>query len=151
MILDHVTKASLYEALNPLFPKAFAFLRDCQENHPAPGRYDIDGDDLFAFIQTYDTLPDDQIPWEAHRKYIDIQCVLEGDELIGWAPIAQLDPATPYDEQGDCLLSSAVSGGKLLVMPQGEFAIFFPTDLHKPRVAPTASSPIIKLVIKVKA
>src|SRR2546423_457006 len=70
------------------------------EAHLKPGRYDLDGERVYALVQQYTTKPVEQSQFEAHRRYIDVQYVHAGRETILWAPIATLGTVTmPYDEK----------------------------------------------------
>ncbi|WP_369461599.1 YhcH/YjgK/YiaL family protein [Thermoclostridium stercorarium] len=64
------------------FQKAFRFIREFHQNEKEDGRYEIDGNDVYALVQSYTTLPSDQCKWESHDKYIDIQYIVRGKEII---------------------------------------------------------------------
>ncbi|NDG71800.1 MAG: DUF386 domain-containing protein, partial [Proteobacteria bacterium] len=71
----------------------------------APGRYEIDGDRVFALVQKYTTKPVESALYEAHRRYSDIQFIFSGRETILWAPLAAMSEQTmPYDEAKDAAL-----------------------------------------------
>ena len=83
MIIDILENASLYEEMYPLLRKAFDFLKSGDYKELAPGKYEIEGSDVYAMVQQYETRPLEDGVWEAHRKYIDIQFVYDGIELMG--------------------------------------------------------------------
>src|SRR5205823_949045 len=114
------------------------------------GRYDIDGDDVFALVQTYDTVPSTEKKYESHRVYADIQYVAEGSELIYYTPIAGLRPTMAYDEVKDYLLYSDPVAATPLLLEPGCFAIFYAQDGHKPGCVHNAANRIKKAVIKVR-
>lgn len=149
MIFDTLEHAGLYEAVCPGFAEAFRFLEQCRSGQPAPGRYEIDGNRVYALLQEYDTKDAREIPWEAHRRYIDIQCVLRGREKIGYAPLSGFTDMGPYDEEKDCLLAQMTANNVFLPVRDGAFAVFYPHDAHKPRCSEEQVRHVVKAVIKI--
>jgi YhcH/YjgK/YiaL family protein len=150
MIYDHISNATLYTNVHPRFAEAFAFLaRQDLDTLPA-GRVDILGDEVYALVQKYDTHPPLPGRIETHRKYIDIQFVLRGQEHFGIASLPELTSTEPYDEKKDIAFFS----GELttLPLPQDHFIILHPNEPHAPGLTlchqPVA---VTKIVVKVKA
>ena len=114
------------------------------------GRTDIDGDDVYALVQSYDSVPPAEKKYESHRLYADIQYVGAGTEVIHYAPTASLQPVTAYDAQKDFLLYADPAGSTPLHLAPGTFAIFLPHDGHKPGCVNGAPCRIKKVVIKVR-
>ena len=102
MIVDTLKNNSRYAALHPSFAKAFAFLEKAQKELPEIGRQEIDGDKIYALVQQYETAPASERKWEAHKKYIDIQFIYSGSEIISWDTIENLPEGTDYNETKDC-------------------------------------------------
>jgi YhcH/YjgK/YiaL family protein len=100
-------------------------------------------------VQTYRTKPLDQCVWEAHRKYIDVQYLYAGTEVMGWAPLAGAAERVAYDPARDVAFYDPPKDVTLTVVPAGTFAIFFPTDVHMPQAAHGVSVEIGKIVVKV--
>ncbi len=151
MILDTLDLSSRYEALNPRFEKAFAFLRTV-DGTQAPGRHEIEGDDCFALVQSYQTKPMDNALFEAHRKYIDVQFVHSGRETILWAPLdAMREETMAHDDSKDAALWKLVRDVTPLHLSPGQFAILFPTDAHAPCVVWEKPDQVFKVVVKVAA
>lgn len=146
MILDTLENISLYSKSLPWL-KAMEFLNnlepDCED-----GEYEIEGKDVFARVMTYDTKKQEGALPEAHLKYIDIQVVLSGKELIFWNPLEELEIKTPYDEDSDVAFyggdSSAFS--KTLLSP-GYFMAFFPEDAHMPSISINETPETVKKVV----
>ena len=84
MILDHLENADAYNAMHPLFAKAFAFLRQPGLAAMEAGRYELDGDNLYALVFADEGKDRGNDILEAHRKYIDIQFTISGAECHGW-------------------------------------------------------------------
>lgn len=116
---------------------------------PPDGRIEADGDRIYALVSTYSTLPRDERRFEAHRKYIDIQVVLEGVEVIDVALGAAPSATEKYDETKDVAFYAAPPDCASLVMRPGRFAVFNPGDLHRPGVSLDESRSVRKLVVKV--
>jgi YhcH/YjgK/YiaL family protein len=148
MIHDHISNASNYAFANPLLQRGLDFLRSADAASRPLGRFEIEGDRLFALVQEYPTRLEKDCFWEAHRKYIDIQHIVSGVEDIGYAPLASLKIVEPYDTSKD--MTKLTGNGSVLRLPAGMFAIFFPHDAHKPCMAPDGVvAPVRKIVVKV--
>ena len=149
MILDTLAHATRYEALNPRFAQAFAYLRSV-DGTQTPGRHYLDGDNLFAIVETYATKPLESALFEAHRKYIDVQFIHRGRETILWAPLPLMREETrPYDAEKDIAKWKLVPDVTPLHLSAGSFAILFPQDAHAPCVEWGASEQVFKVVMKV--
>lgn len=151
MIVGTLAAAARYEALHPRFAKAFAFLRSLDVNNTQIGRVDLEGTDLYALVQEYDTQEASGKKWEAHEKFIDIQYVGAGTEILGWAPAGTLPPDGEYNPDKD--FRSYGDGGPFtpVLLEPGFFAILFPEDVHKPGCSAGTSGHVTKVVVKVRA
>lgn len=130
--------------------KAFDFFKDNDLTKLELKRYDIDGDNLYAPITEYMTRNEEDAQFEAHKKYIDIQYVISGSELMGLAPEAQLKEVTvPYDASKDVEFMTVNQLSNYKATPE-RFFIFFPSDIHRPGLKDGKSSPVRKVVIKLK-
>jgi YhcH/YjgK/YiaL family protein len=148
MILDQLTHASLYSVINDRLALAFEYLTQNDFMQIDPGRYELDGDSVYAMVQQYDTKPSDQGKWEAHRQYFDVQYVARGIERMGYAPLESLQ-AGPYHEDGDYLFLEGE--GIYVPMPAGTFVVLAPQDGHIPGIAMVEGpTPVRKVVVKVK-
>ena len=146
MILASLAEADRYCALHPLFARAFGFLRDTDLHALAPGRHDVQGEQIFAIVEACEGRTRAEAKLECHRRYIDIQLVLEGVDEMGWKPVAEcLDPQTEYDAARDIrFFNDAPSSW--IATPPGTFCLFFPNDAHAPLVG---AGMIRKVVVKI--
>lgn len=146
MIFDTLANADRYATLHPLFPAAFAFLRDTDLTALAPGRYPIQGEALFAIVDAAAARNREDAKLECHRKYIDIQLVLDGLDEMGWKPLSDChQPVADYLAERDIqfFLDAPASW---IATPPGAFCIFFPQDAHAPLVG---TGTIRKVVLKI--
>ncbi|MEZ4860665.1 MAG: YhcH/YjgK/YiaL family protein [Caldilineaceae bacterium] len=125
---------------------AFAYLRNTDLEAVAPGKVEIEGNQVFALVQEYKTKPRTQGFWEAHRQYIDVQYVVSGVEHMGYANLSQLT-AGDYDNAKDFLPLEGV--GSFILLPAGMFTIFLPQDGHMPGIAVDEPKAVKKVVVKV--
>jgi biofilm protein TabA len=116
------------------------------------GRVDIDGDRMFALIQDYETAPKADKRPESHARYIDIQYVASGREAIGYAPLAHANPvAENFFEGRDVQFFASVTDETDLVLGTGAYAVFHPTDIHRPGCVAGAPTKVRKVVVKILA
>ena len=146
MIIDHVSNAKLYSNLSPLIGRAFEYIQENDLVALPVGKYEIDGKGLFVSIQEYSTKLPELGKWEAHRRYIDLQYLIQGTEHIYYAHLGRLQLGD-YDDSKDFL---ALSGeGDCLTMQKDDFMILFPEDGHMPGMAIDAPLPVKKPVFKI--
>ncbi|HBU14290.1 MAG TPA: YhcH/YjgK/YiaL family protein [Gemmobacter sp.] len=146
MILDTLAQADRYLALHPLFARAFEFLHGTDLGALEPGVHAIQDEQLFAIVEDCSGRTRTEAKLECHRRYIDIQLVLEGVDEMGWKPLAAcVDPATDYDAARDIrFLNDAPASW--VATPSGSFCLFFPDDAHAPLVS---AGRIRKVVVKI--
>jgi len=147
MLIDHLRNAEAYACLQPGLAQALAFLASAPLATLAPGRHAIADDRVFALVQDYATKPREQGFWEAHRRFIDVQYVVSGTELLGYAPLDSLTVTEPYAADRDLVLLAGA--GDMLTVRAGTFVILFPRDAHMPGLACGAPAPVRKVVVKV--
>jgi YhcH/YjgK/YiaL family protein len=144
MILSTLSLSSRYAALHPLFPRVFEYIRNTDLLALAPGRYPIVGEQLFVIVENAAGRTREAAKLECHRKYIDIQLILEGAEEMGWKPLA--DCAQPVSDYKEDIQFFHDTPASWVAVPPGHFCIFFPEDAHAPLVA---SGNIRKAIFKV--
>ena len=132
MIIDAGAHCHQYTCLHPLFERAFRYLADTDLGALAPGRHPVDGDRIYLSIDHKPGRGRDGARLEAHRRYIDIQYTIEGDEEIGWMPLAACgEPSGGFDETRDIAFYDC-RPATWLAVPTGTFVVFFPEDAHAP-------------------
>jgi len=147
MIIDQIKFIERYKNLDGRIGLALNFLKNTDFTNMKPGRCQISGDDIFYMINDYKTIPVKDGILEGHKKYIDIQSIITGNELIGCAPLSNQLETEVYDSEKDYALFKGQAS--LVQMKPGMFAIFYPNDLHMPGLNEMEIK-VKKLVIKVK-
>jgi YhcH/YjgK/YiaL family protein len=146
MIIDAGANCHRYARLHPLFERAFRFLAETTLHSLAPGRQPLDGDRLYVSIDHTQGRGHDGARLEAHRRYIDIQYTIEGDEEIGWMPLAVSGAASgAFDETRDIGFFEG-RPTTWLAVPAGIFVVFYPDDAHAPLAGRGA---VKKAIVKV--
>jgi len=148
MIADSLTRCERHYHGHPRLAAAFQFLRALPPD-PSDGRHDIDGDRVFALVQSYTTAAASERKLEHHRKYLDIQFLMAGEELIEHAPLEGLPVDKPYEEDRDYGLVKDPEVCSSLILRSGHFGIFFPEDAHKPGCSVRNATAVRKVVVKV--
>ena len=113
MIIDKIENAHLYYSINPNLKKGLIAIADINPDLIETKRYDIDGDKVYALVQEYEPKNINDGKYEAHRKYTDIQFMLKGSELMGWANLSQFTPNCDFDVENDVITSYSIHYTKL--------------------------------------
>ena len=146
MILANLSQADRYAALHPLFPRAFEFIRNTDLSALSTGIHQIIEKQLFVIVEEAQGRSRAEAKLECHRKYIDIQLVLEGTDEMGWTPLAECQqPVSDYNEERDIRFFNDAADSWIST-PANAFCIFFPDDAHAPLVS---TGKIRKLIFKV--
>lgn len=149
MIVDNLSSASKYASLNPLFGKAFAYIRSVDLASLEVGKFDIDGDRIRGIVSDKNgtTAAESTAKFECHNAHIDIQVCIRGKETLGWKPRSTcVLPRGEYNPEKDVLFYDDIPD-MFFGMTDNQFAIFYPEDVHAPMIG---DGVIKKLVIKVK-
>lgn len=146
MIIDRINNASLYYTIHPKFKSAFDYTASIDTATIPAGRYEIDGSAMYALVQEYNTKLKEDGKWEAHRRYIDLQYVVQGAEGIGYANIHHLKQRE-YEADKDFL--PLFGDGDVVTVSSGNFVLLFPEDAHMPGMALGDSALVKKVVIKI--
>lgn len=148
MIIDRVEYYNCYP-YGSVWNTAFGFL-DTITPGAEEKKYEIRGDDIYAIVASYNTRGPHK--FEAHREYVDIQCLLEGQEVIESTALNGLTVDTPYDPEKDATFYLKTDNQKTIshLIP-GIFITFFPHDAHMPGVSVgDAHTFVKKVVVKIK-
>lgn len=151
MLTTNLALAEKYDYLSEKFKKAFAFLRENDLAALPVGKVPIDGEEIYADVQSYTSMPAERCPFESHRVYFDLQYVVEGEEAFGYEPLENLVPTMEYDADRDLIFYKEPAQSGTVILKAGDFAVVPPEDGHAPRRM-TSNGPcsVKKIVVKVK-
>lgn len=151
MIFDKMDNLSDYYEELPLLTKVKEFVDDFNISKPADGTYEIDGKRVFAMIQSYRTKQQtEEMMFEAHKKYIDLQYIVSGIEKIRWAKLDKVDLVEEkYSSGGDIAF---YEGDAMLdfTLTKGTFLLLYPQDAHLPGLSADKDVNVRKIVFKIE-
>ena len=150
MILDRLDSSLIYAGLGERISIGLALLNEDSVCNGVPGKYEVDGENLFYIVDEYETKPVQEGRLEIHRKYLDIQYIVSGDECIGFAPLEGLTEESPYDGKRDLAFYEYEPTMSRLVLKQGMFMIFWPNEPHMPGRSINEMKTVKKIVVKIR-
>lgn len=132
MVIDRLDHAAQYYALGKGIETALRwFAAYADDGSALPARTVLDGEKIFVNGVNYTSEANPQGQLEAHRKYIDVMYVVEGEERFFYKPIAEVSRVTmPYDAEKECQLAEINADAAQHRFSTGHFLIFFPQDGH---------------------
>ena len=148
MICDSIIHSHQYDVLSDRIADAFRWLRLTDFSNLADGRYELRGADLYIMLSTKQTKPVSEEKPEAHKKYLDIQYIVDGTECIGYCPIEQIEEIT--EERPDKDIAFFKGPMNYVNLSSGEFMLAFPQDVHAPGLTLGAVKTVRKAVVKIK-
>ena len=132
------------------FQKALDWLINNDLVNMECGKYEIDGEHVFAYVQEYESLDWKDARYETHNKYYDLQYIVFGEELFGYVAKEELKSETGYDPKSDLELyydPKFISG---VALKKGDFIIVSPFEAHKPKACLYKKGHVKKVVVKVE-
>ena len=133
MITDSIINSEFYYSLNRNFKSAFEWIKSTDLLKLEKGKIEIQGEEIFAIVNDYKTVDSSVSKLEAHQRYIDLQFVIEGKEMMGYIAKNNQTPFKEYDQEGDYALY-VDSNTVLLPFEENSFFLLFPQDLHMPGI-----------------
>ena len=150
MFVGSLDAAEKEGALQDVVRQALDFLRKTDFASLPDGRYEIDGDRCYATLSRYTTRDRDACRPEAHRRYADIQYMVEGEEHIDVWPLGpDLTVTEPYDETKDIEFFAGLASERSVPLHAGDFVLLTPKDVHRPGVAAKEPRTVVKVVVKI--
>ena len=132
MVIDRLDHAAQYYALGKGLETALRwFAAYADDGRDLPVKTVLDGERIFINGVNYTSEAKPQGQLEAHKKYIDVMYVAEGEEKFFYKPIAEVKHVTmPYDAEKECQLAEIDADAAQVRFSAGHFLIFFPQDGH---------------------
>lgn len=150
MIIDKIENAKAYKGLGENLLKALDIIATEDFTAKEDGEYEVRGDEIYYSVSRYKTKPLDQSKFESHQKYIDVQFIAEGCEMLGYTPTTDLDSDCDYNSENDITFFPVPDNFTKVNFSKGMFAILYPEDGHMPCVENSKSENVCKVVFKVK-
>ncbi len=145
MIIDVLANSDKYVKLNSDFKKVFDYLKNHDLKNMQSGKHEINGDEIFFNLNEYETKPAQKL--EAHKKYIDIQVVISGEEYMGYTNIENTTISEEYNSEKDVMfLNGNVDKVKA---DTKSFLIFYPEDAHMPALCTDTPKKVKKAIFKI--
>lgn len=154
MVVTNINSKDLesFKNIHPRFGEAFEFIKKIVNENAPDGNYEIDGQNVFAFVSSYKTKTESECKFEAHRKYIDIQCIISGNEVIGFENPCEVELLEDYKDGNDICFYELNKNYDKVVLGKGEFTIIMTDELHAPCLSvDNTPSDVRKVVVKVLA
>jgi len=158
MIADSIRNKEQYTGISSRLAHALDYVETLKTADFAVQTIDLEGKQVYAMYQSYTTESAEGRQYEAHRRYIDVQYVLEGEEVIMAADLDDMASRSEYDEEKDIqwfmpkAVGDAGTGAgtaSTIHLKAGQFAVFFPQDAHMPKLSGGTPGPVKKIVVKV--
>ncbi|WP_199638470.1 N-acetylneuraminate anomerase [Serratia sp. PAMC26656] len=137
--------------LHPALRDALTLALAVRPQEKAPGRYELQGDNIFMNVMTFNTQSPVEKKAELHEQYIDLQLLLNGEERILFGMAGTARQSEEFHHEDDYQLCSAIENEQTIILKPGMFVVFMPGEPHKPGCVVGEPGEIKKVVVKVKA
>jgi YhcH/YjgK/YiaL family protein len=142
------------------FERAFAYIEKLQDKNSSEYKSILNtkvdecnkivlNENCFVLEQSYITKDKENCFFESHKKYIDIQYMFEGDEIMEVENVKNLEISSVYDKKLDYAKHFQTTNNSILKIKESEMAIFYPSDAHMPCIKIDKNKKIIKAVFKI--
>lgn len=148
MVYDKIDNKETYKGLSEDIYEGLKFLKNVTLDL-ACGVHEINPR-VKAIVSEYETKPVNENGYEAHKKFIDIQYLLKGEEKNRCLPIEKLKVIKSYKDEIDAAFFVADAPAQDLTLGDGYFAIYWPQDGHMPCLNVEESEKVKKVVVKVE-
>ncbi len=145
MIHARLTDAPFYRGIHPRLDRALDLLTPEFLSSIGTQTLLLEGEALYVTRFDYETVPYEETFFESHRRYLDIQLMLKGEELVDIAHPTQLHE---FEQHGDFWGYHGDVGQRIRLCP-GDFLVVFPGDAHRLKILTGAPAPVTKVVFKV--
>ncbi len=150
MIYGELRELKFYKGISENLDKAIECIESGVYKNGVPGKNEIDGDNVFFNCQTVTTQPIEERFFEGHKKYIDIQIVIKGEEKLGYTSRSNVIRTSPWNRETDFEKYEG-SVDHLFDLNEDTFIILFPEEPHMPLIhGENGPMEIKKAVFKVK-
>ena len=149
MIYDKTINIAKYKNISENLKTAIEHIESLDLSITEEQEFQVKGDAIYGFIRNFKLKNPDEVLFETHDRYIDIQVCLEDGEIMGHIDKSKLTPQIPYDTAKDIEFGD-IDKYNEIILDKGSFIILFPNDAHKPCLKLDGFDKTCKLVIKVE-
>ena len=150
MIYDSKENLDFYRGQGKNYETAVDFLQKTDLEAIEPGKYEVDGKEVYVNVTEYETKAWEDCKFETHEHYTDIQYVISGSEVMTYAPKKDLTVKTEYNPDKDVTFYTDDVRGIDMATPAGYYCIFNPQDGHKPKAMNGKPAMVKKVIVKIK-
>lgn len=151
MILDTMEHAKQYVGLFPGVDRVLEAVRAYSPDNYPCGKVELEGNDLYLLLNSYETHTPEGALCEAHRQYLDVMYMVQGEETIYVKPVEQLRCVTKeYDPAIEALLGQTDSDATAVRLTAGSFIVLLPQDAHTPACHTDGPQHVKKIIGKVR-
>ena len=148
MIFGNINHLEEFSFLEESIKECFSYAKEHDLVSYEKGCHEIDGDRFFVNIVAYTTTPPENRFWEAHKDYLDVHLMLQGQEQIDVNFIKNMQ-LKEYIKKDDFLpMEGEKAGG--VTLRSGDFLVCYPNDAHRTAVAVKQPENVKKAIFKVK-
>ncbi|WP_221074699.1 YhcH/YjgK/YiaL family protein [Agarivorans aestuarii] len=148
MLFGNVNKLSLVKYVNPSFvtwiDEAMALAAEKED-----GRYELSGDGVFVLLMSPGTEEFAKRKAEIHKQHLDIQILLDGEEQIGYTHELAEEALALTELENDVAFFEQASNEQMVKLGKGDFAVFYPDEVHRPLCAVAEPRQVRKAVVKI--
>ena len=148
MIIDNIKNIQNYCQFTGIEPLITAFLKRMEKEELPDGKYELQGDRIFAIVQRYKTHEKSNSRMESHRKYADLQYICRGEEMIFYDIADELEIEEEYKQETDILFYKVRPDRGGILLKEGMFGYYEPQDAHMPCITGTDKCSVTKVVFK---
>ncbi len=145
MIFDHIDNRAQYRHMPWLFETLEAMLQITQESFTT-GKIVLEGEQRFLNCNSYQSKPESEAYFEAHRTYIDIHMLVAGEERIGHNAMTELEETQPFSQEDDYALYRGAIKSQFALKP-GWFLVLMPGEAHMVGLNPDDHTVSVKKIV----
>ncbi len=151
MIFDSLANAKQYAGINSGIDKVLEEAKKYNSQNYPQATLELDGKDVFMMFGNYETHERKDAVIEAHKQYIDVMCMIEGEEIIYVKQTKDIQNITKeYDAEIDALLGDLDDDVTAIRLTAGNFVVLFPQDAHSPACVVDSPKAVKKIIGKVR-
>lgn len=150
MIADKIANLKNYPLFKEDADRIISFIEKDKKENLKDGRYDLDGDRLFASVQSYKSKALSEGMIEAHELYCDLQYIVKGEEYIYYSPLNTLELIEDCRPGADIVFYDGKEVKSRTHLTEEMFGFYLPTDGHMPGIAVNGTISMKKIVFKIR-